>query len=264
MITGIFTGFLMALFGIGGGAFVVPALDASFNVIPNQTHPPFQIIVIGSLTAIFIGSLPRAIKHLKTTSLERKIAFALLFGALPLITICGFITPLINENFLRTGFGLLIGAVGIWMYKSNNQPHEINNGRPKVNWIKILVIGGIAGISSTFFGLGGATLLTPLLAVWAALPMMICINISIIFVAITSLFSLATLSYSWIKFHGTSEFNYPVFSLILLMGLAAAISQNLFSRKIVRMDDALRKKLLGTYLVILSAWMTYRALIASL
>ena len=138
----------------------------------------------------------------------------------------------------------------------------MSNGRPKVNWIKILVIGGIAGISSTFFGLGGATLLTPLLAVWAALPMMICINISIIFVAITSLFSLATLSYSWIKFHGTSEFNYPVFSLILLMGLAAAISQNLFSRKIVRMDDALRKKLLGTYLVILSAWMTFRALIA--
>ena len=59
LITGIFTGFLMALFGIGGGAFVVPALDAAFNIIPNQTHPPFQIIVIGSLTAIFIGSLPK-------------------------------------------------------------------------------------------------------------------------------------------------------------------------------------------------------------
>ena len=62
-----------------------------------------------------------------------------------------------SDNLLLT----LIGAVGVWMYKSNNQSHEMSNGRPKVNWIKILVIGGIAGISSTFFGLGGGNTADP-------------------------------------------------------------------------------------------------------
>ncbi|MBT8630467.1 hypothetical protein AOC23_00005 [Polynucleobacter paneuropaeus] len=58
------TGLLMALFGIGGGAFIVPALDAAFLAVPNSTYPPFQLIVIGSLCTIVIGSLPRAIKVL--------------------------------------------------------------------------------------------------------------------------------------------------------------------------------------------------------
>ncbi|WP_274609185.1 hypothetical protein [Polynucleobacter paneuropaeus] len=36
------TGLFMALFGIGGGAFIVPALDAAFLAVPNSAHPPFS------------------------------------------------------------------------------------------------------------------------------------------------------------------------------------------------------------------------------
>ena len=61
-LIGVMTGLLMALFGIGGGAFIVPALDTAFLAVPNSAHPPFQLIVIGSLCTIVIGSLPRAIK----------------------------------------------------------------------------------------------------------------------------------------------------------------------------------------------------------
>lgn len=250
----------MALFGIGGGAFVVPALDAAFYAIPNQAHPSFQIVAIGSLTAIFIGSLPRAAQILSVNSDDRKICYTLLASAIPLIAVCGSIAPLINEQYLRLGFGMLIAVIGTWMLL-DKQPTMANcNSQYQTTNIKIIVIGAIAGTSSTFFGLGGATLLTPLMTIWAGLPLGVCINVSILFVAITSVFSLSILSYSWIKFHGTDEFNLTIFTLILLMGLAAAISQSICARIVTKIDDSLRKKLLGIYLLSLSFWMTYRTL----
>jgi uncharacterized membrane protein YfcA len=259
VITGIITGFLMSLFGIGGGAFVVPALDIAFFTVPGESHPPFQIVILGSLAAIFIGSLPRAINTLKSSAEERFITFILLASAIPLIAICSFIAPHINELSLRVGFGVLIGFVGIWTLLGKTSSPNITIAAP-INTTKIIFIGAVAGSSSAFFGLGGATPLTPLLSIWASLPMLMCINISLLFVTVTSFLSLLTLGYSWIYFHGLDNLTFTIASLIMLMGVTAAISQTLISRGLFRIKDSLRRKLLGFYLISLFFWMLYKAL----
>lgn len=248
----------MSLFGIGGGAFIVPSLDLAFYTVPGLPHPPFQIIVLGSLAAIFIGSLPRAINTLKSSTEERFITFILLASAIPLIAISSFIAPHVNEYLLRLGFGILIGLVGIWtlVCKEVTANNIIDN--PTLSIKKIIMIGALAGSSSTFFGLGGATLLTPLLIVWASLPMLMCINISLLFVTITSFFSLLTLGYSWLFFHGSENLTIPVTILIILMGITAASSQFFWSKKLLQMKDSLRKKLLGSYLLVLCFWSLYK------
>jgi len=259
-ITGTITGFLMSLFGIGGGAFVVPALDIAFFTVPGESHPPFQIIILGSLAAIFIGSLPRAMNTLKSSTEERFITLILLASAIPLIAISSFIAPHINELSLRVGFGILIGCVGIWTLLGKTSSPNATAVTTPFNTVKIIVIGAIAGSSSAFFGLGGATLLTPLLSIWASLPMLMCINISLLFVTVTSFLSLLTLGYSWIYFHGLDNLTFTIASLIMLMGVTAAISQTLISRGLFRIKDSLRRKLLGFYLISLFFWMLYKAL----
>jgi len=260
-ITGIITGFLMALFGIGGGAFIVPALDVAFLTVPGELHPPFQIVILGSLAAIFIGSLPRAINTLKSSGQERLITFILLASAIPLIAICSFIAPHIEELSLRVSFGVLIGLVGIWTLLGKTSSSNIAVNTPPFSIIKVVVIGAIAGSSSAFFGLGGATLLTPLLSIWASLPMLMCVNISLLFVAVTSFFSLLSLGYSWIHFHGTENLTFPFATLIILMGITAALSQSIFSKRIFKLQDSVRRKLLGSYLIGLFLWILYKAVI---
>jgi uncharacterized membrane protein YfcA len=260
-ITGIITGFLMSLFGIGGGAFIVPALDIAFLTVPGEPHPPFQIVVLGSLAAIFIGSLPRAICTLKSSTQERLITFILLASAIPLIAICSFIVPHINELSLRVSFGVLIGLVGIWTLLGKTPSSNITVNMPPFSIIKVIIIGAFAGSSSAFFGLGGATLLTPLLSIWASLPMIMCVNISLLFVAVTSFFGLLTLGYSWIHFHGSENITFSITILIILMGITAALSQRIISKRIFKVKDSLRRKLLGSYLISLFFWILYKALI---
>jgi hypothetical protein len=137
---------------------------------------------------------------------------------------------------------------------------EVLARQSPINTTKIIFIGAVAGSSSAFFGLGGATLLTPLLSIWASLPMLMCINISLLFVAVTSFLSLLTLGSSWIYFHGLDNLTFTIASLIMLMGVTAAISQTLISRGLFRIKDSLRRKLLGFYLISLFFWMLYKAL----
>jgi uncharacterized membrane protein YfcA len=258
-LIGVMTGLLMALFGIGGGAFIVPALDAAFLAVPNSAHPPFQLIVIGSLSTIVIGSLPRAIKVLTGNKNEREIANLLITSALPFILLASLVATQLADKALRLGFSATIALIGLWTLfgKSPSSKSAVTPQKPS-NY-KIIAVGAISGISSALFGLGGATLLMPLLTMWVGLPIALCVDISILFVSATSIISLATLSSAWIGVHGADSINTTMLILILILGASAAITQTLASGKLVKMKDSLRQRLLGCYLISLGVWVIARS-----
>ncbi|CAM3615379.1 sulfite exporter TauE/SafE family protein [Polynucleobacter brandtiae] len=260
-IIGIATGFLMAIFGIGGGAFIVPALDVAFLIVPNLSHPPFQLIVIGSLCTIVIGSLPRAIKVVSGHQSERTTATILILNALPFILLGSFLATQLTDNILRLGFSVTIAAIGIWTLIGKSPTIKNSESIQKYSPCKLVVVGAISGISSALFGLGGATLLMPLLTMWVGLPISLCVDISILFVSVTSIVSLVTLSSAWIGVHGANSITPEIITLILILGISAAITQIIAAGKLVKMNNQLRQKLLGGYLIILSLWVIARALI---
>ena len=254
------TGLLMALFGIGGGAFIVPALDAAFLAIPNVSHPPFQLIVIGSLCTIVIGSLPRAIKVLAGDKNERGIAYLLIISALPFILVASFAATQLADKALRLGFSGTIVLIGLWTLFGKNPSNNSVNSIHKPSTYKLTTVGAISGISSALFGLGGATLLMPLLTMWVGLPIAICVDISILFVSATSFVSLTTLSSAWVGIHGTDSIDGNMLVLILILGVSAAITQTLAAGKLVKMKDGARQRLLGCYLISLGAWVIVRTI----
>ena len=108
------------------------------------------------------------------------------------------------------------------------------------------------------FGLGGATLLMPLLTMWVGLPIAACVNISILFVLATSIVSLTTLSFAWIGIHGVQSVDSTMIILILILGISAAVTQTIAAGKLLKMKDYLRQKLLGCYLITLGIWVIIR------
>ena len=259
-LIGVMTGLLMALFGIGGGAFIVPELDAAFLAVPNSAHPPFQLIVIGSLCTIVIGSLPRAIKVLIGDKNERGIARLLILSALPFILVASLAATQLADQALRLGFSGTIVLIGLWTLFGKNPSSKSATALVKPSTYKLITVGAISGISSALFGLGGATLLMPLLTMWVGLPIAICVDISILFVSATSIVSLTTLSSAWIGIHGADSIDSTMLILILILGVSAALTQTLAAGKLVRMKDGLRQRLLGCYLVSLGIWVIARSL----
>ena len=260
LLVGVVTGLLMSLFGIGGGAFLVPAIDVVFLTVPNSTHPPFPLIVIGSLCAIVIGSLPKAIGTIRKSAGERKIARQLIISALPFIAISSIVATQLSDAFLRQGFAIVILIIGVWTVLGKT-PETQNDVAPKLpTTFKIITIGAVSGISSALFGLGGATLLMPLLTMWAQIPIMLCVDISILYVAFTSIFSLLSLSVAWIGIHGKDSIQLTDILLILSLGFAAAITQIITSKKLTKMNAQLRRTLLGIYLICLGLWVITKSL----
>lgn len=256
---GVMTGLLMALFGIGGGAFIVPALDAAFLAVPNSSHPPFQLIVIGSLCTIVIGSLPRAIRVLTGNKSERGIANLLILSALPFILLASFAATQLADKVLRLGFSGTIALIGLWTLLGKTPSSKSSTVTQKPNTYKLISVGAISGISSALFGLGGATLLMPLLTMWVGLPIAICVDISILFVSVTSIVSLTTLTSAWIGVHGADSIDKTMLVLILILGVSAALTQMIAAGKLVKMKDGLRQRLLGCYLIILGIWVIARS-----
>ena len=257
---GVATGLLMALFGIGGGAFIVPAIDAGFFAVPNTPHPPFQLIVIGSLCTIVIGSLPRAIQVIRKSQAERATANTLILSALPFILLASIAATQLADKALRLGFSLTISLIGLWTLLGRAPgANQESVFQTPTKW-KLICVGAISGVSSALFGLGGATLLMPLLTMWVGLPIAICVDISILFVSVTSIISLVTLTSSWIGIHGSNSIDSTTIVLILILGISAAIAQTCAAGRIVKMRDRLRQRLLGCYLISLGLWVILRSL----
>lgn len=259
VFVGSIAGFFMALFGIGGGAFIVPAIDAAFLSVPHLPHPPFQLIVIGSLLTIVLASIPRATNTFFQTTQIRSIIKSLILSALPFIVISSFISTKLSDNFLRIGFAVLIAIIGIWtLFGNPSRSLPQKNEVSTTPLYKLIFIGAISGISSALFGLGGATILMPLLTMWVKLPIKLCLDISILFVATTSSISLISLIYSWIHVYGTADIHPTQVAMIITLGVVAAFSQFIANKFLNKMNDNLRRMLLGVYLIILSAWVGYR------
>jgi uncharacterized membrane protein YfcA len=258
-LIGVMPGLLMALFGIGGGAFIVPALDAAFLAVPNSTHPPFQLIVIGSLCTIVIGSLPRAVKVLTGNKTERSVANLLILSALPFIFLASVVATQLADKVLRLGFAGTIVLIGLWTLFGKNPANQSGNTPLKPNTYKLISVGAISGISSALFGLGGATLLMPLLTMWVGLPIAICVDISILFVSVTSIVSLSTLSFAWVGIHGADSIDHTMLVLILILGVSAALTQAVAAGRLIKMKDGVRQRLLGCYLISLGGWVILRS-----
>jgi uncharacterized protein len=261
LIAGAITGLLMALFGIGGGAFVVPVLDALFARLPGMAQPPFKLAVIASLVAIGAGSSWRAVQVWRNGDLDRRALGRLIAGSVPATVLGVALVSALPGDALRLGFAAMLMLLGLWtLFGRPRKPPAAMATRPPQR--RLFSIGAAAGLASSLFGLGGATLLVPLLTMTAGFATSAAAAVSIVFVFLASILSLAV--YLLGLASGVTSLDRVTathLELVALLTASVIVVQQLALRGLRDLPDALRRRLLALYLLLAAAWMLREVLL---
>lgn len=134
-------GFLAALFGLGGGFLIVPALTFLGVPIHHAVGTSSAIIIFSSISAV--------IEYRKHGSIDYKagllIALPSIFGAY----IGAWTTMVVDESSLKLIFGIVLIMVAMRMIR-----HDVLIERKLKAWL--IPFGGFfAGLASGLLGVGG-------------------------------------------------------------------------------------------------------------
>lgn len=164
LATGVVAGLLAGLFGIGGGLVIVPALIYVFTV-QNVPEAALTHICIGtSLATIIVTSISSLRSHNSRGAVNwqvwKRMAPGLIIGSL----IGAGIASVIHGKPLQAIIGVGAFLVGLKMLFMKNKTLEDNDLTKLPSPVGQTSVGGIIGMVSAIFGIGGGTLTVPILS----------------------------------------------------------------------------------------------------
>lgn len=178
---GLLTGFLAAMFGLGGGFLLVPLMNLMGVEIHKAVGTSSAAVVFTALSSTF--AYTRQGRVLYRTGLM--LALPAMVGAYAGALLTSYITP----KELKLIFGITLIVVAYRTYqKKTAEPKEVNPKTLKLNG-KVLVLGAFfSGITSGLLGIGGGVINVPLL-VWLGVPIHYAVATSSFAIILTSTIS---------------------------------------------------------------------------
>lgn len=168
LIIGALAGFAAGLFGVGGGTIIVPLLFIVFTQMGYDPDTIMHLALGTSLATIIVTSISSLMAHNKKGSvmwpvfknLAPGMALGCFFGA----GLAGQISGL----HLQIIVGIFLLWVAYRMFFGNKKPatSATNTSNASValpSTPKQLAAGGVIGIASAIFGIGGGSLTVPYL-----------------------------------------------------------------------------------------------------
>jgi uncharacterized membrane protein YfcA len=158
LLTGILSGFLAGLLGVGGGVVIVPILSYYLEATGLNTSFAMHIAIATSLAIIVPTSILSARTHIKLGNVDmaviRSLGLMIFIGALG----GGLLAQQLDNAGLKTVFGLLLAGIALLFLIRVVVLHEGLPGQP----IRA-VIGWLIGLVSALVGIGGGSLSVPTL-----------------------------------------------------------------------------------------------------
>jgi len=224
LASGIVAGLLAGLLGVGGGIVIVPMLYHIFVYMNIDISIAMPLAIGTSLSTIVVTSIISARSHHKKGGIDweltkRWIPFVI-FG----VIIGAFSSKFIDGSNLKLMFGILLLVVSINMIISSYKKLTIAQKLPgKVGQsIFATLLGGFASL----LGIGGGTLMVPLLSLFS-FPIHKAVSTASIFGLIISV--PATLGYlivGWnvenLPFASTGYINWLAFIILVPMTMLFA------------------------------------------
>ncbi len=162
---GAVAGFIAGLFGVGGGLIIVPVLLWMFSLQGFEPSYMTHLAVGTSLATIMVTSISSVQAHHRRGavrwSVVRHLATGLLIGA--------FIGAGIADAMPATLLQLVIGCFALWVAQNMflNQYRQRSTAavaEQLPNVPQQVVAGGVIGVASAIFGIGGGSLTVPYLS----------------------------------------------------------------------------------------------------
>ncbi len=159
LATGLFTGLLSGLLGVGGGLIMVPVLSFIFARLGFPINYIMQMALGTSLAVIIITSIASSRAHHSRQNVDwdivKKIALGIMVGAF----LGSLVAAKFDANVLKALFIFYVFIVAFQIlndYAPN--PARILPPRPTLD-----CVGAFIGWVSSFVGIGGGTLSVPFL-----------------------------------------------------------------------------------------------------
>lgn len=154
-VAGVMAGFLAGLFGIGGGAILVPILISVFPIV-GVDPTVVAHMAVGTSLAIIIPTAVRSYRSHRSRGagneeLLKRWVFWVPFG----VVVASLIVGDVSGNVLRSVFAAIALIIAIkmlfnrasWVFSDQLPPKAVTNG-----------VGFGIGFLSTFMGIGGGNL----------------------------------------------------------------------------------------------------------
>ncbi len=165
-VTGVFSGLIAGLFGVGGGLIIVPVLATVLPLIGVGSESVMQVAVGTSLAVISVTAVSSTLSHHRAGGV-RWLLFAWLSPGLIAGALVGAgLAHWLSGEALRivVGVGALLAAARMAFGRT---PESARNAPPAA---LLLPAGALIGSLSALIGIGGGTLMVPLLA-FCGVPM---------------------------------------------------------------------------------------------
>ncbi len=165
LATGAFAGVLAGLLGVGGGIVIVPILFHLFVGFGVESALAMPLAVGTSLSTIVLTSIVSARKHYAKGGVDLDLARRWLLPVLIGVVIGSMAPAIIDGNQVKVVFGTMLVLVAIHMLASSRRKLELFSQLPlrQIQFLLAVVVGSL----SALLGIGGGTLMVPLLTLFA-------------------------------------------------------------------------------------------------
>jgi len=165
LVSGAFAGLLAGLLGVGGGIVIVPLLYHIFIYMNIDLSIAMPLAIGTSLSTIVVTSIISAKNHNKKGGIDWDLSKMWIPYVVMGVIIGSFSSKFIDGSNLKFMFAILLLLVSLNMIISSFKTITLRNSLPGkfVQSIFGLFLGGLASL----FGIGGGTLMVPLLSLFS-------------------------------------------------------------------------------------------------
>ncbi|RLD15256.1 hypothetical protein DRI50_04300 [candidate division KSB1 bacterium] len=156
LLGGVLVGLLSSVLGLGGGIVMVPLLTIVFKM------PQTQAVATSLMTIAFI-TLLNTYRFQKNKMINWRMVFVIVvFSAVS--SFCGgYLSTVLNERVLLFFFILFVFYVFLQTLFLKHNVSQLPAGQQRSPWLWGALIGFFSGIISGTTGVGGGSIITPLL-----------------------------------------------------------------------------------------------------
>ena len=237
LLLGTAVGVLSGFFGIGGGTILVPAL--LFIGFDMKTAVGISIVqmVFSSIYGSYLNS--------KKGTLDVKTVLFIGFGGFAGALMSSWVVATLDAVVLEAIFlGFVLTALTRLYFKKLEDMGEPRTAHPAL----LFAVGAVLGLFSISIGVGGSILLVPLLVGFLHVPLKNAISAGLFFVVFSSVSG-------FIGFSAAGRIDYTAG---LTIGIASMLGVFIGIALKHRSSDALQKRLLVLFYLIVSGYILYR------
>lgn len=163
LLTGVASGVIAGLLGVGGGIVIVPVLEAVLSVFNVDATVRMHIAVATSLAVIIPTSISSALAHHRKGSIDLRVSRSwspfIFVGAVAGIVISAYV----SGRFLAGIFAVIAFILAINMIMRIGD-RKLGDDLPHSPLLSLLPFG--IGTVSTLMGIGGGSMTVPALTVY--------------------------------------------------------------------------------------------------